>query len=88
MNKEYILSNLQLGDSVAENEPGLSDYFIETDVWRRLENGEVDIIYGSKGTGKSALYRLLLERDKVFYNQKKSWLLRVNTLVKILSSKN
>jgi ABC-type lipoprotein export system ATPase subunit len=30
-------------------------YFVETDQWKRLLRGEVDIVYGPKGSGKSAL---------------------------------
>lgn len=58
-----ILKQIRLGDSVAENEQAsLADYFVETEAWNRLYDGEVDIIYGGKGTGKSALYLLLYGR--------------------------
>ncbi len=44
----------------------LASYFVETDHWGRLYSDEVDIIYGPKGAGKSALYSLLhVTREKV-----------------------
>jgi hypothetical protein len=44
----------------------LAKYFVETDQWRRMYSGEVDIVYGAKGSGKSALYFLLLDRSDSF----------------------
>lgn len=35
---------------------------METDQWARIFSGDVDIIFGSKGSGKSALYSLLIAR--------------------------
>jgi hypothetical protein len=57
-----LLSQLHLGNSVAEFDDALERYFIETDTFRRLVQGEVDIIAGDKGTGKTALFRILHER--------------------------
>lgn len=60
-----LLKQIRLGESVAENEQeSLADYFVETEAWNRLYNGEVDIVYGGKGTGKSALYLLLHGRKQ------------------------
>jgi len=64
MDKREILSMIRFGQQVAENEiDDLGTYFVETDHWRRLFAGEIDIVYGSKGSGKSALYFLLLARE-------------------------
>ncbi len=63
MNKHEILANSGFGQRVAEDEVEvLASYFVETDNWRRLFNGEIDVVYGPKGAGKSALYALLLAR--------------------------
>ncbi len=56
------LGQLNLGNSVAEFDEALARYFVETDTFRRLVGGEVDIIAGDKGTGKTALFRILHER--------------------------
>ncbi len=54
--------NINFGDRVAENESNnLNSYFIKTEHWLKLRNGTVDIIFGSKGAGKSALYTLLIK---------------------------
>lgn len=60
---EHLLKSLTFGRRVAEEESDqLSHYFVETEQWRKLIAGDVDIVYGPKGSGKSALYALLLER--------------------------
>ena len=56
------LSQLELGSSVAEYDEALEDYFIETDVFRALVEDRRDTIAGDKGTGKTALYRILQKR--------------------------
>jgi hypothetical protein len=57
-----LLPKLKLGSSVAEHDEALADYFIETDTFRALVQGERDIIAGDKGTGKTALYKILRAR--------------------------
>jgi hypothetical protein len=47
---------------VAEYDEALEDHFVETDVFRALVEDRVDIIAGDKGTGKTALYRMLQQR--------------------------
>lgn len=68
MNKRDILRTITFGQRVAEDEvDALGTYFVETDNWERLFNGDIDVVYGAKGTGKSALYSLLLARiEKLF----------------------
>lgn len=66
--KRQLLQNLNFGQRVAEEEGDeLANYFVETDQWRRIFSGAIDIVYGPKGSGKSALYSLLLKRsDELF----------------------
>ena len=62
-NKRDVLMATSFGKRVAEEEgEELSSYFVETDQWRRVFSGEVDIVYGPKGSGKSAIYSLILLR--------------------------
>ena len=56
MKVSEILKNLDFGKSVAEFDEDLRRYFVDTHIYTELMNGEVDIIGGDKGTGKSALY--------------------------------
>lgn len=55
-----LLKSLDFGQSVAEQEiDNLHKYFVQTKQWEDLIAGGVDIVYGPKGSGKSALYTLL-----------------------------
>ncbi|MBI6635847.1 hypothetical protein YA0871_24605 [Pseudomonas paralactis] len=56
MNKKSLLSSIRVGHRVAEDEKNeLANYFVKTAQWNKLANGEIDVIYGAKGTEK-ALY--------------------------------
>jgi hypothetical protein len=60
MTRREVLEQATFGKRVAEEEADiLSHYFVRTEQWKRLHSGDVDIIYGPKGSGKSALYSLL-----------------------------
>ncbi|WP_284966748.1 P-loop ATPase, Sll1717 family [Enterobacter cloacae] len=57
------LEKISFGERVAEQESEkLSNYFVRTQQWESLYSGDIDIIFGAKGSGKSALYTLLLKR--------------------------
>ena len=65
MDKKSALLSATFGDRVAEEEvEGLHSYFVETEQWRKILAGDVDIIYGPKGSGKSALYALLVSQKE------------------------
>ena len=58
-----FLAQLNLGSSSAENElQELGHYYLETDEYRRAFRGEVRIVTGRKGTGKTALFAQLRNR--------------------------
>jgi hypothetical protein len=60
MNKKDCLAQVKFGSQVAEDEgDDLASYFVATDNWNRIYSGDIDVIYGPKGSGKSALYSLL-----------------------------
>lgn len=57
--KAETIRKLTFGNQIAEEErEALKEYFVKTQAWDRILNGEVDIVYGPKGAGKSALYVL------------------------------
>lgn len=61
-----LLKDLNVGKQIAEEERlELQKYFLDTNAWERLTSNDVDIVFGSKGYGKSALYILLLGKAKV-----------------------
>lgn len=71
MTKQAVLASIIFGQRIAEEEGDtLASYFVETDNWRRLVNGEIDVVYGPKGSGKSALYSLLVARTDQLFERK------------------
>ena len=68
--KRKVLQATTFGKPTAEEEgEDLSAYFVETDQWQRLFAGDIDVIYGAKGSGKSALYSLLLSRTSELFDR-------------------
>jgi hypothetical protein len=58
--KGNFLAELSIGDSVAEYEfQTLGDYYIRTDQYKRASRGEVNMVVGRKGAGKTALFSQL-----------------------------
>lgn len=60
--KTEVLRTLNLGNSVAEFDDALENYFVETETFRELVRDQGDIIAGDKGTGKTAMFRILQKR--------------------------
>lgn len=73
---QTFLERLNLGASSAENElRELGNYYLETDEFRRVFKGEVRVVTGRKGAGKTALFvqvrdRLRSDRGKVVLDLK------------------
>ncbi len=68
--KIEVLRDLTVGQRVAEDEADrLEEYFVETDQWRRIEAGDIDVVYGPKGSGKSAIYSTLTRRESAFFDR-------------------
>lgn len=63
-----VLRKPSFGKRTAEEEQEqLRAYFVETEQWRHVLKGEVDVVYGPKGSGKSAIYSLISQnRDELF----------------------
>lgn len=69
--KLQVLKSLNLGQRVAEEEADeLQKYFVRTAQWEELAAGQIDIVYGPKGSGKSALYTSLLQQTSAFHKRK------------------
>lgn len=66
MKVKAILQQLDLGSAVAEYDSALERYFIETPAFRAFLSGKYDVVAGDKGTGKTALYRIVKERSAQF----------------------
>jgi hypothetical protein len=70
MKRIDLLKEMSFGVQVAEDEVNaLAGYFVETNQWARIAKGDVDIIRGEKGAGKSAIYSLLMTKADTFFDQ-------------------
>lgn len=70
MSKIETLRATRFGERIAEEELGeLERYFVATDQWNRVFSGEVDVIYGPKGSGKSALYALIDKKQTELFDR-------------------
>ncbi|HWK86181.1 MAG TPA: hypothetical protein VNQ34_01600 [Xanthobacteraceae bacterium] len=70
MKKLDVLQDLSFGNQIAEEEKDtLKDYFVQTTSWRRILRGEIDIVYGPKGSGKSAIYVLIQDYADHLFDQ-------------------
>lgn len=63
-----VLRASYFGQRTAEEEAEhLRAYFVETEQWSQVFKGEVDVVYGPKGSGKSAIYSLISQsKDDLF----------------------
>lgn len=59
MKGKELVQLVSFGTSVAEFDTDLEQYFIETETFRAVIGDRGDIIAGDKGTGKTAIYRIL-----------------------------
>lgn len=55
---------LIFGADAAEDDPNLSNYFMETSTWKKVVNGNALLVLGRKGSGKSAIFKMLSENVK------------------------
>jgi hypothetical protein len=60
------LTKLNFGAPAAERDiaQGLADYFVESPAFRRVANGSKNILLGNRGAGKSAIFKVLGQRQR------------------------
>ena len=70
MEKIEVIRRTNVGARIAENEKeGLTKYFQKTYLWDQILNEDIDIVFGCKGSGKSAIYNFLSNQtDEIFEN--------------------
>ncbi|KNY16825.1 hypothetical protein AKG11_10835 [Shinella sp. SUS2] len=61
-----ILKQVNIGNSVAEFDEHLENYFVETETFRAVISNKGDVIAGDKGTGKSAIYKVLKRHYRTY----------------------
>jgi hypothetical protein len=65
-----VLQQLSFGNQIAEEEKDtLKDYFVQTSSWQKILRGEIDVIYGPKGSGKSAIYVLIQDYADALFDK-------------------
>jgi hypothetical protein len=70
MKRIDLLKQMSFGVQVAEDEVNeIASYFVETNQWDKVAKGDIDIIRGEKGAGKSAIYSLLMAKTDAFFDQ-------------------
>ena len=71
MKRIDLLKQMSFGVQVAEDEVHeIASYFVETNQWDKVAKGDIDIIRGEKGAGKSAIDSLLMAKtDLAFFDQ-------------------
>lgn len=68
--KRGLLASLDMGSSTAENEfVNLGEYYVQTDQFRRALRGEVRIVVGRKGSGKTAVFAQVRDHIRSDRNQ-------------------
>ena len=66
---EGLLESIHCGDPAAENEASdLADYFLLTEPYRLALKGEVNVILGRKGSGKTAIFLQVRDNTRVDRN--------------------
>ena len=58
----------EFGRIDAESEELLAEFFLRTDAYQRIEDQERLVVVGRKGTGKTAIYKILQERVAHYTN--------------------
>lgn len=59
-----LLRQIDFGDIDANADPNLDKYFMDNGYWGNIVNAPIYYVIGKKGTGKSALYKML-EKDAI-----------------------
>jgi hypothetical protein len=59
MKCESVLREVRFGGDVAERDNNLENYFVPTTSFSELIEDEADLILGAKGSGKTAMFRML-----------------------------
>jgi hypothetical protein len=58
------VAKLNFGAPAAERDATLTQYFVESDAYKAVKSGGKYIVLGNRGSGKSAIFRILGEREK------------------------
>ena len=58
-----MMKRINFGDIDGYGDPNLDQYFLDNNFWDEIINGDYFYVSGRKGTGKSAIYRMIEEQS-------------------------
>ena len=61
--KKALLEAIDFGDIDGYGDPNLDHYFLDNEYWNKITNEDTFFVAGRKGTGKSAIYRMIEEQS-------------------------
>ena len=61
---ENLINNLSFGKDAAEHEANLEEFFLKTPIFNELLSGQRTLVVGKKGSGKSAIFKMLSKKVK------------------------
>lgn len=65
-----LVQSISFGSRIAEDEfNDLGAYFVRTETWRKVRSGEVDVVLAPKGSGKSAIYSMLVSSEDELFDE-------------------
>lgn len=62
--KHQFIRDINLGGLAAEHDNYLEQYFYESDLFRRVALGHTRILIGNRGSGKSAIFKVLAQKER------------------------
>lgn len=62
-NNMEILEEIDFGSGIAEYDTHLEHYFVRTPAFRDVVRDEYDVVLGAKGTGKTAMFKMLCSEN-------------------------
>ncbi len=62
--KHQYIKDINLGGLAAEHDNYLEQYFYESDLFRRVALGYTRILIGNRGSGKSAIFKMLAQKER------------------------
>lgn len=65
---QKVFNKLTFGSDIAEQDHGLSEYFVNTKIFEKAQDGEINILIGPKGSGKTAILKKLESSQRIGYS--------------------
>ncbi|MFC1958547.1 hypothetical protein ACFLV6_01315 [Chloroflexota bacterium] len=60
---QHLLETIDIGKVSADRDTNLNEWFVNTPAFGRVISDDISLVLGDKGTGKTAIYRYLVENQ-------------------------